>query len=145
MTSFQAKQTLSVLGISNNCCCRNRGRAHLVWQREEIIIKPESTQAGNEALGPGLSTLGFGYTFPSHTLLICLDTRRISSPSRESEGPATYKFVPSSIISCTSWEDAMAKRLLMGGPFSVSGDQEVRAGRRGCGVQWFIMGKNGHQ
>ena len=34
----------------------------------------------------------------------------------------------------------MTKRILMG-PFSVSGEQEVGAERRGCGVRWFIMGQ----
>ena len=29
-TSFRTRQTLSVLGMLNNACCRNRGGAHLV-------------------------------------------------------------------------------------------------------------------
>ena len=65
MTSFQTKQALSVLGISDNGCCRNREGAHLVPQRKEIIVEPESIYAGNEVLDPGLSTSGFDYKFPT--------------------------------------------------------------------------------
>ena len=50
MTSFRTKQDLSVLGISNNAYCRNRGGAHLVWQGEEIVVTPDSIHASKEAL-----------------------------------------------------------------------------------------------
>ena len=65
MTSFQTKQTVSVLGISNNARCQNRVGAHLVSQREEIIVEPESTHASKEALDPVLSISGLDYKSPT--------------------------------------------------------------------------------
>ena len=77
--------------------------------------------------------------FPPHTLLISLDTRRISSPSGEREGIATHEFAPSVIISCASWEDAMAKRVW--GPFSIPGVREVGAEQRGSWYGGFLWVK----
>jgi hypothetical protein len=39
--------------------------AHLVSQREQIIIEPESKYAGNEVLDPAPSTSGFDSKFPT--------------------------------------------------------------------------------
>ena len=95
MASFQTKQTLSALKISNNARCQNRGGPHLVWQREEIIIEPENIHAGNEALDPALSTR-LSQLHVSHHILYRLVWIRGESVHRagESKGVATHKFAP---------------------------------------------------
>ena len=96
-----------------NARCWNRGWPHLVWQREEIIVESENIHAGNEVLDPALSTM-LSQLHVSHHILYRPVWILDESVHRagESKGEATHKFAPSATISCTSWEDAMAKHLM---------------------------------